>query len=74
MSRIAQSPDEFMELLRARHATLMALPPEKFPGQFKTSSNQASNMIFVHPDLVVGTMTDRSHGESRRWILRGSDR
>ena len=58
MSRIAQSPDEFMDLLRARHATIMAQRPEKLPGQFKTSNNQAGNTIFVHPDLVVGTLTE----------------
>ncbi|MGH3732951.1 MAG: Fic family protein [Acidimicrobiales bacterium] len=58
MSRVATSPDEFMDLLRSRHAEIMASRPEKLPGQFKTSKNQAGNTIFVHPDLVVGTLTE----------------
>ena len=58
MSRVARSPDEFMDLMRARHATIMAQRPEKLPGHFKVASNRAGNTLFVHPDLVVGTLTE----------------
>jgi Fic/DOC family protein len=58
MSRVAQTPDEFLELLRTRHAVLMAGRTEKDPGSFKLVPNQAGNTLFVDPALVEGTLRE----------------
>jgi Fic family protein len=56
MSTILRSPDELIDVLRRRHATLMAGRPDVGPGKFKDRANQAGNTLFVAPDLVVGTL------------------
>ena len=45
-----------MDLLRARHATLMAARPDKRPGLFKERPNYAGGYRFVEPELVEGTL------------------
>ncbi len=57
MSRMAASSDEFIDLLRARHATLMGGRPE-IAGAFKTLPNQAGMTSFVDPALVDGTLRE----------------
>lgn len=57
MSRAAANPDEFVDLLRARHATLMGGRPE-IAGVFKTRPNQAGMTLFVDPVLVHGTLRE----------------
>ncbi len=32
--------------------------PETLPGEFKVRSNQAGSTLFVHPELVTGTLTE----------------
>lgn len=56
MRRSARTADELAELLRARHAVLMAGRPEMLPGQFKERANRAGSTEFVAPDLVAGTL------------------
>jgi Fic family protein len=56
MRRIATNGDQFVELLKARHARIMEGRPDKLPGDFKTKGNQAGNTVFVVPDLVRGTL------------------
>jgi hypothetical protein len=56
MSRTPQSLDEFENLLRTRHARIMAYRPNKLPGQYKVKSNRAGGTEFVAPELVVGTL------------------
>ena len=56
MSRVADSADGFVELLRERHAMLMGGRSEAQPGTFKDRPNQAGASIFVAPELVVGTL------------------
>ena len=56
MRRHARTADELAELLRARHAVLMAGRPEMLPGQFKERANRAGSTEFVAPDLVAGTL------------------
>ena len=56
MSRIPRSTDELLELLRARHARIMAARPERRPGELKTRANRAGATVFVAPELVVGTL------------------
>jgi fido (protein-threonine AMPylation protein) len=57
MSRTAADHDEFVDLLRARHATLMGGRPE-IAGAFKTLPNQAGMTLFVDPALVDGTLRE----------------
>lgn len=58
MSRVAASPDDFVTLLRSRHAMVMAGCPDKHPGEFKERANQAGSILFVDPHLVHGTLTE----------------
>ena len=51
-----QNADELINLLKIRHLTIMQKRPETNPGQFKDKINQAGQTIFVHPDLVTGTL------------------
>jgi hypothetical protein len=48
--------DEFLALLRRRHAAIMEARPDKSPGMFKTRVNRAGQTVFVAPDLVTGTL------------------
>jgi hypothetical protein len=56
MQRAPSNEDEFIRLLRHRHATLMQGRPELKPGEFKTIANKAGSTYFVAPDLVEGTL------------------
>jgi hypothetical protein len=56
MSLRPASPENFFDLLRRRHATLMAARPDKRPGRFKERKNQAGGTLFVAPGLVEGTL------------------
>jgi hypothetical protein len=50
------SGEELLELLRQRHAVLLAVRDDKRPGLFKTTDNYAGGHRFVAPDLLVGTL------------------
>jgi len=56
MSRCADSPEEFLELLAARHRVIMSGRPSSAPGVFKTRDNRAGNTHFVSFDRVRGTL------------------
>ena len=56
MARTPATPADLIELLRARHATVMGARPDKHPGVFKTATNQAGSTVFVAPELVQGTL------------------
>lgn len=56
MSRLPRRFDEFVDLLRARHARIMEGRPDKNPGAFKNQENRAGNTIFVAPEMVLGTL------------------
>ncbi|MBX3196274.1 MAG: Fic family protein [Microbacteriaceae bacterium] len=56
MTHTATSADEFLDLLRDRHAVMMAAHHHHAPGQWKTLRNQAGATIFVEPELVPGTL------------------
>jgi fido (protein-threonine AMPylation protein) len=58
MKRLPQNPRSFLELLQARHRTLMEGRPEVSPGQFKDRANQFDSLIFVAPDEVEGTLIE----------------
>ena len=57
MTTTASNPDEFLRLLRTRHATIMSGRPEKNPGTFKQADNRAGTTSFVSHGLVPGTLT-----------------
>jgi hypothetical protein len=56
MGRIPKNAEEMFDLLRHRHAIIMAGRPDKGPGEFKKAVNRAGSTVFVAPDLVVGTL------------------
>jgi len=56
MRRVPRTPEEFVEILAARHSEIMAGRPEKRPGQFKVEVNFAGSTKFVEPELVRGTL------------------
>jgi hypothetical protein len=56
MSRVPQSFDQFLAIMKGRHAVIMEERPEKQPGEFKTEANRAGMHVFAQPELVVGTL------------------
>jgi hypothetical protein len=56
MRRTPPTFEAFVEVLRARHATMMARRPEAVPGEFKTMPNRAGDTVFLHPDYVRGSL------------------
>lgn len=56
MSRRAESADEFLGLLQARHRVIMSGRPTFSPGLFKTQNNRAGDTHFVTYDRVRGTL------------------
>lgn len=46
----------FLERLRAAHREIMTGRPEERPGEWKHVENMAGTTVFVHPDLVEGTL------------------
>ena len=56
MARTPGTPAELIGLLKSRHATVMRARPDKHPGVFKATANQAGSTVFVDPDLVEGTL------------------
>ncbi|WP_166141451.1 Fic family protein [Methylosinus sp. RM1] len=56
MARVPTRFEEFIELLKARHAGIMEARPEKLPGEFKKLPNRAGVTSFVSPEDVVGTL------------------
>lgn len=57
IERIGGSADEFIGLMKSRHATLMA-GRGAIAGVFKDRASQAGNTLFVAPDLVQGTLVE----------------
>jgi hypothetical protein len=56
MTRTPKALDDFVALLRGRHAHVMEGRSEKSPGVFKEQQNRAGDTLFVAPDLVLGTL------------------
>ena len=56
MTRTPRDVPGLLELLKSRHAALMAGRPDKDPGVFKRESNRAGQTVFVAPDHVEGTL------------------
>ncbi len=56
MQRTPKDASALEELLRSRHAAILASRPDKNPGAFKQVGNRAGSVIFVAPELVSGTL------------------
>jgi hypothetical protein len=56
MTTLAATPEEFLQLLRSRHATILGGRADKRPGSFKEAANRAGESLFVLPGLVTGTL------------------
>ena len=56
MQKLPGDFDDFVALLRRRHATIMEARLDKNPGSFKTRTNRAGSTVFVEPNLVIGTL------------------
>lgn len=56
MEKTPKNYDEFLELLKRRHAFMMASRPYVAPGEFKTKPNRSGLTYFVLPDLILGTL------------------
>lgn len=56
MRKVAETPEAFLDLLRARHQMVMKGRPDMTPGVFKEKPNRAGNTFFVNPRWVVGTL------------------
>lgn len=53
-----QNEDAFLTWLKRCNNLILSSRPDKKPGQWKEQSNQAGNTIFVHPELVQGTLRE----------------
>lgn len=49
---------EFLEWLKLTNFRVLSSRPEKSPGQWKEKLNQAGSTLFVHPELVQGTLRE----------------
>jgi len=52
------NPQELFDTLRSHHALMLERRPQARPGSFKVRKNQAGGTTFVHPDLVIGTLSE----------------
>lgn len=57
-ARVPGDGDDLLELLRTDHAVMLARRPQVRPGAFKDRRNQVGDHVFVHPDLVTGTLLE----------------
>jgi len=57
-TRRPRSSDELVDLLQQRHSILLRGRPDKSPGVFKETNNQAGDTVFVDWTLVRGTFRE----------------
>jgi len=56
MQTAPETFEDFVQLIKRRHLTQFAQRPEINAGEFNTEINRAGDTIFVHPELVRGTL------------------
>lgn len=56
MAICPSNANDFLNIMRRRHAILLQSRISKKPGEFKDKNNRAGNTEFVHKQLVVGTL------------------
>jgi hypothetical protein len=57
-ARTPRGGEDLLELLRTDHSVMLSRRPEVRPGAFKNRRNQVGDHVFVHPDLVTGTLLE----------------
>jgi hypothetical protein len=57
-SQPPNSEDDFLAWLQQCNYKILSSRPDKDPGEWKVQANQAGNTIFVHPELVKGTLRE----------------
>jgi hypothetical protein len=57
-SKPPKNEDDFLRWLQQCNYQILSSRPDKNPGQWKEQINQAGNTIFVHPELVKGTLLE----------------
>ena len=73
MSPMATSPEEFLDILRHRHAAIMEGRPERHPGSFKTKANRAGTTLLWRPILLRGRFA-KAFSALPISTLRGNER
>jgi hypothetical protein len=56
MAICPSSPDQFLDIMRKRHAVLLQSRTSKKSGEFKDRNNRAGNTEFVDWQLTTGTL------------------
>ena len=56
MTRLPESANSLIDILKSRHSVLLAQRPNKLPGLFKIRTNQAGSTRFVAPENLQGTL------------------
>lgn len=56
LRRVPDTSEEFMDILRVRHGSILAGRPDMRPGEFKSVPNQVGATLFVLPEDVPGTL------------------
>jgi hypothetical protein len=62
---VASSSQDYIELIKVRHARMMASRSRVNPGVFKELNNEVGSRVFVRPELVTETL-------SRGWTMSRS--
>jgi hypothetical protein len=57
-SKPPKDEDDFLAWLQQCNHQILSSRPDKNPGEWKEQTNQAGNTIFVHPELVRGTLRE----------------
>jgi len=58
--KVAASPQKYIELIKIRHARMMASRANVSPGEFKERNNEVGSRVFVRPELVSETLNPTS--------------
>jgi hypothetical protein len=54
--KVATTPQKYIELIKIRHARMMASRTDVSPGVFKERNNEVGSRVFVRPELVSETI------------------
>ena len=54
--KVATNPQRYIELIKIRHARMMASRADVSPGVFKERNNEVGSRVFVRPELVGETI------------------
>jgi hypothetical protein len=54
--KVAHSAQKYIELIKIRHARMMASRADVEPGEFKERNNEVGSRVFVRPELVSETI------------------